>query len=88
MMMTIHFQTVESIGEDQFSAMCSDSTGNMCLGRKKAQDEFHRILDLGDCCHHMQNTIKDINKLSEFKEVQEEPFLIVSCSHELITVYG
>jgi hypothetical protein len=79
-MMTIPFQTVESIGENRFSAMCSDSTGNTCLGRKKARDEFHRILDLGDCCHHMQNTIKDINKLSKFKEVREETFCNVSRS--------
>jgi hypothetical protein len=29
-------------------------------------------MDLGDCCHHIHNTrtIKDINKLPEFKEVQ------------------
>jgi hypothetical protein len=60
---------VESVGEDRFSTMCSDSTGNTKRGRKDAQEQLITILDLGDCCHHLQNTAGDINKLDEFKSV-------------------
>ena len=60
---------MDGIGVDRFAAMCSDSTGNTRRGRKDAQEALPTVLDLGDCCHHLQNTIKDINKLPEFKDV-------------------
>jgi hypothetical protein len=49
--------------------MCSDSTGNTKCGHKDAQEVLTTILDLGDCCHYLQNTSGDINKLEEFKNV-------------------
>lgn len=49
--------------------MCSNSTGNTKKGRKMIYEEVQTIINLGDCCHHIQNMIKDINKLPEFKEV-------------------
>ena len=57
------------MGEDQFSTMCSDSTGNTKCGHKDSQEVLVTILDLGDCCHHLQNTASDINKVDEFKAV-------------------
>jgi hypothetical protein len=60
---------VESVSEDQFSTMCSDSTGNMKHGCKDVKEVLMTILDLGDCCHHLQNMSGDINKLEEFKNM-------------------
>ena len=60
---------MESVSEDRFSTMCSNSTGNTKCGRKDAQEVLMTILDLGDCCHHLQNMSGDINKLEEFKNV-------------------
>ncbi|KAF8484534.1 ribonuclease H-like domain-containing protein [Russula ochroleuca] len=62
-------KTVREIGKEKFAAVCSDSTGNTKKGRKTIHEEVRTIIDLGDCCHHIQNTIKDINKLSDLREM-------------------
>ena len=62
-------QTVQEIGKEKFAAMCSDSTGNTKKGHKIIHEEVQTIIDLGDCCHHIHNTIKDINRLLELREV-------------------
>jgi hypothetical protein len=63
-------QTIREIGESRFSGMCLDSTGNTRQGRQEVHKLMpSKIMDLGDCCHHIHNTIKDINKLEEFKTV-------------------
>jgi hypothetical protein len=59
--------------------MCSDSTGNTKRGHKDAQEVFTTILDLGDCCHHLQNTAGDINKLEEFKDMCPSTSLSKMC---------
>ena len=49
--------------------MCSDNTGNTRRGRKDAQEEIQTMMNLADCCHHLQNTIKYINKLPHFQQM-------------------
>ncbi|KAF8240924.1 hypothetical protein L208DRAFT_1374171 [Tricholoma matsutake] len=60
---TVQEKTVKSVGEDQFSMMCSDSMGNTKRGCKDAQEVLVTILDLGNCCHHLQNMAGDIKNL-------------------------
>ena len=60
---------MKEIGISNFAGMCSNSTGNTKRGRKEAHEEVPTIIDLGDCCHRLHNTIKDVNKLPEFKSV-------------------
>ncbi|KAG5633889.1 hypothetical protein H0H81_004564 [Sphagnurus paluster] len=57
------------IGPFRFALACSDSTGNTKKGRRIFHSEYPTIIDTGDCCHHFQLSIKDIKKLSEFKQM-------------------
>ncbi|KAF8887470.1 ribonuclease H-like domain-containing protein, partial [Gymnopilus junonius] len=62
-------QVVEEIGKANISLICSDSTGNTRLGRRKVNEDYPTILDTGDCVHHIHNTMKDISKLPEFQNM-------------------
>ncbi|TRM58371.1 ribonuclease H-like domain-containing protein [Schizophyllum amplum] len=49
------------------SAFVSDRASNAIGGREIILAEVPVALDLGDSCHHLQNTTKDITKLPEFQ---------------------
>ncbi|KAH7890258.1 hypothetical protein F5I97DRAFT_1922575 [Phlebopus sp. FC_14] len=57
------FKTIHVVGADKWAAICSDSTTVTKNSRKEVAAAILIILDLGDVCYHLQNTIKDITKL-------------------------
>ncbi|OSC99612.1 hypothetical protein PYCCODRAFT_1372721, partial [Trametes coccinea BRFM310] len=59
---------MEVIGIERFSGICSDSAGNTRKARELLAKEISGLLNLPDCCHHLQNTAKDITKLPDFKD--------------------
>ncbi|KAH9858440.1 ribonuclease H-like domain-containing protein [Lenzites betulinus] len=61
------WQVMEAVGVERFSGVCSDSAGNTRKARALLAKEIPTLLDLPDCCHHLQNTSKDITKLTDFK---------------------
>ncbi|KAF8348985.1 hypothetical protein F5887DRAFT_1071140 [Amanita rubescens] len=61
-------KTIKDIGIDKTAAIVSDSTGNTRAGQQDAQREIPILLNLGDCCHHIQLTIQDINRIGDFQE--------------------
>ncbi|KAF8148580.1 hypothetical protein B0H34DRAFT_802808 [Crassisporium funariophilum] len=65
-------ETVNEVGVDNVAAVCSDNTGNTRCGRRNAQAVIPTMLNLADCVHHLQNTIKDINGIPEFKDAQQD----------------
>ncbi|KAK0431439.1 ribonuclease H-like domain-containing protein [Armillaria borealis] len=67
----IILDVVREIGEDNFSGLCSDSTGNTKKGKSLAKETLIAILMLPDCCHHLHNTIKEISKLPEFQNMMK-----------------
>jgi hypothetical protein len=64
------WQTIRSIGEDHWAAACSDSTNVTKAARRETVEEVTMMLDLRDCNHHLQLTIKDITNLVTFKFVR------------------
>ncbi|KAI0327039.1 hypothetical protein GY45DRAFT_1257848 [Cubamyces sp. BRFM 1775] len=62
-------EVMQRVGVDNFSAICSDNTGNTRKARDLLVRELPAILNLLDCCHHLHNTSKDITRLSDFNEV-------------------
>ncbi|THU80268.1 hypothetical protein K435DRAFT_608940, partial [Dendrothele bispora CBS 962.96] len=60
---------IGDIGPHRFAASCSDNTGNTLLARRLIQEKVPTILSVADCCHHLDNTNKDIIKLKHFQEI-------------------
>ncbi|THU97953.1 hypothetical protein K435DRAFT_661930 [Dendrothele bispora CBS 962.96] len=60
---------IEKIGTHRFSASCSDNTGSTLLARYLIHEKSPIILSIADCCHHLDNTNKDIVKLEYFKDL-------------------
>ncbi|KAF8154878.1 ribonuclease H-like domain-containing protein [Crassisporium funariophilum] len=60
-------KTISSVGEEQWAAAVSDSTNVTKAARQQTTESVKTILDLRDCVHHIQLTIKDITALEEFK---------------------
>ncbi|KAF5362611.1 hypothetical protein D9758_009560 [Tetrapyrgos nigripes] len=54
------------IGETQFCAVVSDSTGNTLSARLLLANTILTLLALADICHHCNNTSKDIVKIAYF----------------------
>ncbi|CDO75074.1 hypothetical protein BN946_scf184703.g4 [Trametes cinnabarina] len=65
---SILLEVMEVIGIERFSGICSDSAGNTRKARELLAKEISGLLNLPDCCHHLQNTAKDITKLPDFKD--------------------
>ncbi|KAF8326496.1 ribonuclease H-like domain-containing protein [Amanita rubescens] len=61
-------KTIKDIGIDKTAAIVSDSMGNTRAGWQDAQREIPILLNLGDCCHHIQLTVQDINRIGDFQE--------------------
>ncbi|THU97974.1 hypothetical protein K435DRAFT_587640, partial [Dendrothele bispora CBS 962.96] len=57
---------IEKIGFERFCAACSDSTGNTLLARHLLVEIYPNIFSLADICHHLDNTNKDLVKISFF----------------------
>ena len=68
-LLIIKSKTIKDIGIDKTAAIVSDSTGNTRAGRQDAQREIPTLLNLGDCCHHIQLTVQDINRIGDFQDV-------------------
>ena len=64
------------IGLANVAAICCDSTGNTRLCREILSREVPTILALGDVCHYLNNTAKDIGKLEYFQSVRHTPFCL------------
>ncbi|KAJ3919319.1 ribonuclease H-like domain-containing protein [Lentinula edodes] len=62
-------ESIDEIGRGHVSGMCCDSTGNTFKGRTETNKEVPTVMGLGDACHHLHNTTKDITNLEEFKPV-------------------
>jgi len=62
-------QTIQSIGESNWAAACSDSTNVTKAAHRETTNIVPTMLNLNDAVHHIHNTIGDINKLPEFKFV-------------------
>lgn len=60
-------QTIEAVGIDQWAAIVSDNTNVTKAAHRNTIEIVPTMLDLWDCVHHLQNTIKDITKLFAFK---------------------
>ena len=60
---------IQSVGEKNWSATCSDSTNVMKAARQETTNTIKTMLDLCDAVHHLHNTIGDINKIEFFKPV-------------------
>ncbi|RDB28214.1 hypothetical protein Hypma_001371 [Hypsizygus marmoreus] len=60
-------KTMNMVGPCHWGAVCSDSTNVTKAARREIAAAIPTVIDLCDCVHHLQNTIKDITKLSEFK---------------------
>ena len=58
---------IDSIGRDKWVAAVSDSTNVTKAARRTTVQVVQTMLDLRDCVHHIQNTIKDITKLEDFE---------------------
>ena len=65
----IKSKTIKDIGIDKTAAIVSYSTGNTRAGWQDVQREIPTLLNLGDCCHHIQLTIQDINCIGDFQDV-------------------
>lgn len=65
-----YYQTICSIGENNWAAACSDSTNVTKAAQRETVNIITTILDLCDAIHHLHNTIGDINKLLELKFVR------------------
>ncbi|KAK1215885.1 hypothetical protein PQX77_021490 [Marasmius sp. AFHP31] len=59
-------KTVNEVGAQHVSAVCSDSAANVKLGKQLAKVAIPTLITLPDCCHHINLMIKDITKLLEF----------------------
>ncbi|KAF5350374.1 hypothetical protein D9758_012476 [Tetrapyrgos nigripes] len=57
---------MREIGETQFCAVVSDSTGNTLGARLLLANAIPTLLALADICHHCNNTSKDIVKIAYF----------------------
>ncbi|KAF9549384.1 hypothetical protein CPC08DRAFT_648213 [Agrocybe pediades] len=60
-------KTVDVIGHDRWSALCSDNTAVTRAARRDMVENIPTLLDIWDCVHHLHNTIKDITNLPSFK---------------------
>jgi hypothetical protein len=60
---------MDRIGRKNFSGISSDSTGNTRLAREIVAKECPWIIILPDTCHLLNNTAKDIGKITFFSEV-------------------
>ncbi|KAI0668206.1 ribonuclease H-like domain-containing protein, partial [Trametes maxima] len=58
---------MQLVGVERFSGICSDSAANTRKARELLAKAVPALLNLSDCCHHLQNTAKDITKLTDFK---------------------
>ena len=63
------FETISTVGEEKWAATVSDSTNVTKAARRETCAVVETMLDLRDCVHHIQLTIKDITTLEEFKPV-------------------
>lgn len=61
---------MKRVGIERFCAVCSDNAGNTKKARALLKELTPTVLDIADCCHHLQNTAKDLTRLPEFKEVR------------------
>lgn len=62
-------QTIQSVGEPNWAAVCSDSTNVTLASRRLVHSLVETILNLNDAIHHFHNTIGDINNLPRLKSV-------------------
>ncbi|KAI0634079.1 ribonuclease H-like domain-containing protein [Trametes polyzona] len=62
-------RVIKRVGEDRFSGICSDNTGNTRKARELLVLDLPYIINLQDCCHQLHNTSKDITQLSDFREL-------------------
>jgi hypothetical protein len=60
---------MDHIGRKKFSGISSDSTGNTKLAREIVTKAIPWVIILPDVCHLLNNTAKDIGKISFFAEV-------------------
>jgi hypothetical protein len=75
----------KSFSPERFAAICCDSTGNTRLCRELIQKEYPNIIVLGDICHHLSNTAKDIGKLEYFHSVSSNLSITpLSIIHKLL----
>jgi hypothetical protein len=70
-MVLTHLQFIEEIGPYNFSATCSDNTGNTSKGRRLTSTKYPHILNLQDADHELSLTINEICSLDFFKPVRE-----------------
>jgi hypothetical protein len=70
---------MESVGIHRWAAGVSNSTNITKAACRDITQTNPTILDLCDCVHHIQNTIKDITKLNTFKPVSN---LISYCAQK------
>ncbi|KAF8176825.1 ribonuclease H-like domain-containing protein [Mycena galopus ATCC 62051] len=59
-------EVIKEIGEDRFTAIGSDSTGNTSWARDGVVDDIPTMLIVPDPCHHLSNTVGDITRLPYF----------------------
>jgi hypothetical protein len=62
-------QVIKEIGPEKFCGISSDSTGNTRKARELVAKELPTIIIVPDCCHHLNNTVKDIQRLPYFSDV-------------------
>lgn len=66
---TIVPQIIERVGENRFSAACSDNAGNVSSARRKNTAKHPWIFGLQDADHTLSLTLKEIADLEEFSGV-------------------
>jgi len=66
------FKVMDHIGQKNFSGISSDSTGNMKLAHEIVAQALPCIIILPDVCHLLNNTAKDIGKISFFADVSTQ----------------
>ncbi|KAF9521628.1 hypothetical protein CPB83DRAFT_900472 [Crepidotus variabilis] len=62
-------KTIDSVGRDRWAATVSDNTNVTKAARTETSAVVPTLLDLWDCVHHIQNTIKDITNDEDFKSL-------------------
>jgi hypothetical protein len=62
-------QTLKAIGLHNWAAVVSDNTNVTKAARRLIHEAVPTIMPIWDCVHHIQNMIKDVSNLSEYKPV-------------------
>lgn len=71
------FQVIDDIGAEKFSVVTPGSAGNSCFTHELLGEKYLWIIVLGDVCHHMNHTAKDITSLSAFTEANSQMRLVI-----------